>query len=483
MNIDDLILKVSEYDDREETKEKIKLAYDLAAHYHRNQTRQSGEPYIIHPLSVAYILQEMHADRDTICAGLLHDTLEDTELTKEDITRLLNEDVANLVDGVTKISNFHYLSKEENDIANTQKLINGLTEDVRIIIIKLADRLHNMRTLNFKSETKQKSISFETLEIYCPLANLLGAYKLKGELEDIALKYINPNKYKQIEYEIQQIKEKDGDILNEMLENIKRKLNDKNIPNTLKYRIKNIFGIYERLSEGDELRDIHDLLALKVIVNSIDDCYSSIGVIHSQYRPLNSFFKDYICNPKTNLYQSIHTTVFAPGDNLVQMQIRTPYMDKIATYGVARYFDEYKEEAREKMQKEIKDNYQFFQSLMEIKRDYEDNEGFVRQVKEELLSEKIYVINSQGLTIELPKGSTVIDFAYKMGSQIGNKTVGAYVNDGIKPPFHVLHNMDRIQIITNDLASGPNEEWLKDAKTAKAKRKIKEFNEKKFAGN
>ena len=475
MNIDDLIAKVSEYDDREETKEKIKLSYDLASYYHRNQTRQSGEPYIIHPLSVAYILQEMHADRDTICAGLLHDTIEDTELTKEEITRLLNEDVANLVDGVTKISNLHYLSKEENDIANTQKLINGLTEDVRIIIIKLADRLHNMRTLGFKSDAKQKSISIETLEIYCPLANLLGAYKLKGELEDIALKFINPKKYDQISYEIEEIKQRDDDMLEDMLQNIHTKLNEKSIDNTLKYRIKNIYGIYQRLVEGDELRDIHDLLALKVIVKSIDECYSSLGVIHSQYKPLNALFKDYICNPKTNLYQSIHTTVFAPRENLVQMQIRTPYMDKIATYGVARYFDEYKEEAREKMQKEIRENYQFYPSLIEIKRDYEDNEGFVRQVKEELLSEKVYVINSQGVTIELPKGSTVIDFAYKIGSHIGNKTVGAYINDEIKPPFYVLHNMDRIQVITNDFASGPSEEWLKDAKTAKARRKIREF--------
>ena len=295
----------------------VKKAYDYARHLHNGQVRQSGEPYIIHPLNVAYILSEMHADSDTVCAGLLHDTLEDTNIKKEDIAHYFNQNVANLVDGVTKLAKMNFSSKQDQNYANTRKIITGITDDVRIIIIKLADRLHNMRTLQFKSEFKQKENSLETMEIFVPLAYYIGAYRIKSELEDLSLKYLKPDVYKRIVEKKIKLEETSGDILKEMLYKIETLLNDRNIPNEIKVRTKNIYGIYKRLSEGHKLSDIHDLLALKIMVDEIKNCYIGLYLVHSKYKPINDKFKDYICNPKTNMYRSLHTTVFGPDDNLL----------------------------------------------------------------------------------------------------------------------------------------------------------------------
>ena len=470
-----LIEKVSEYLSQEEV-EMVKKAYAYANNMHSDQYRENGEPYIVHPTTVAYILAEMHADTNTICAGLLHDTLEDTDASKEDIAYYFNQDVANLVDGVTKLAKMNFSSKQDQNVANTRKIITGITQDVRIIIIKLADRLHNMRTLQFKSEFKQKENALETLEIFSPLAYYIGAYRIKSELEDLSLKYLKPKMYGIIKEKKEKVELESEPILKEMLYKIQAILNNKNIPNEIKIRTKNIYGIYKRLNEGQKMSDIHDLLALKIMVDDIDNCYRTLGVIHNEYHPLNDKFKDYICNPKTNMYRSLHTTVFGPDDKLVQTQIRTFDMDQVASFGLTAYWDFLKGDARNVMQEDLKEKYQFFKSLVEINSMFGDNQQFVNQVKSELFSDKVYVYTTRGDIIELPKGSTVIDFAYKIHTDIGNTMVGAYVNDEFVPVDYELKNKDRVRVITDNLSFGPRVEWMDKAHTSLAKRKIKEFN-------
>ncbi len=474
VSIEDLKNMIRSYN--EEDISIIEKAYEFAKDLHKGQVRQSGEEYITHPLSVAYILAEMHADSDTVCAGLLHDTLEDTNITKEDIAENFNKDVANLVDGVTKIRKLNFSTKQAQNLANTRKIITGITEDVRIIIIKLADRLHNMRTLQYKSEFKQKENSLETMEIFVPLAYYIGAYRIKSELEDLSLRYLKPDTYKQIEERKLTLENDNEQSLQEILFKIKSMLEDKNIPNEIKVRTKNIYGIYKRLNDGHRLSDIHDLLALKVMVDSIENCYLTLGMVHKEYPPINDKFKDYICNPKTNMYRSLHTTVFGPDDKLVQTQIRTFDMDKIASFGLCTYWDMNKGQARNIMQKDLKEKYQFFKSLTEINAMFGDNNDFVNQVKCELFSDKVYVYSSKGDIIELPKGATPIDFAYKIHTDVGNTMVAVKVNDEYVPINYTLQNKDRVKIITEALSFGPRAEWIDMAYTTHAKRKIKEFN-------
>ena len=471
--LDDLIAILKEYNPEEV--EIVKRAYEYAEDLHNGQYRQSGEPYISHPLNVAYILAELHADRDTVCAGLLHDTLEDTKITKEDIAHDFNQDVANLVDGVTKLAKMNFSSKQDQIYANTRKIITGITEDVRIIIIKLADRLHNMRTLNFKSEFKQKENALETMEIFVPLAYYIGAYRIKSELEDLSLQYLKPDMYKRIEEKKLKIEDDSQNCLKDMLTTIEGLLTDKNVPNEIKVRTKNIYGIYKRLNEGHKIADIHDLLSLKIMVDTIANCYQTLGLIHSKYHPINDKFKDYICNPKTNMYQSLHTTVFGEDDRLVQTQIRTFDMDKVASFGLTAYWDVEKGKARDVMQQELKDKFQFFKSLTEINAMFGDNQEFVNQVKSELFSDKVYVYTTKGDIIELPKGSTPIDFAYKIHTDVGNTMVGAFVNDEYVPVDYILQNKDRVRIITDNLSFGPRDDWEGKAHTSYARKKIKEF--------
>ena len=473
MNIEMLLKEVEKYNKKDI--EKVRKAYEFADILHKGQYRQSGEPYITHPLNVALILAKMNADTDTLCAALLHDTLEDTSATKDDIKYFFNSEVANLVDGVTKISKMNFSSKEEQNLANTRKIITSITNDVRIIIIKLADRLHNMRTLEYKSKFKQKENAIETMEIFVPLSYYIGAYKVKSELEDISLRYLKPEIYRAIEYKKIKIEEESKDILEEMLEKIEKVLNNNEIPNEIKLRTKNIYGIYKKISKGFKYTDIHDLLALKIMVDNVEDCYRVLGYVHNEYHPINSKFKDYVCNPKTNMYRSLHTTVFGPEERLVQAQIRTFNMDKIATHGLTAYWDINKDGARDKMQKDLRSKFQFFKSLTEINEMFRDNQEFITQVKVELLSEKVYVYTSGGDIIELPVGATPIDFAYKLDENIGNTMIGAYVNDENVPVDYKLVSKDRVRIITNELSDGPNEEWIEKAKTSLAKQKIIEY--------
>ena len=474
MTIDDLLQVIKSYNPEEV--EIIRKAYEYANLLHRGQYRQSGEPYITHPLNVAYILAEMHADRDTVCAGLLHDTLEDTDATKEDIADIFNRNVANLVDGVTKLSKMNFSSKEEQNLANTRKIIVGITSDVRIIIIKLADRLHNMRTLQYKSEFKQKENALETMEIFAPLAYYIGAYRIKNELEDLSFKYLKPDIYEKIAEKKRHLEISSSTCLNEMLLKIQKILNDRNIPNKIKVRTKNIYGIYKQLSNGNRMSDIHDLLALKIMVDEVEDCYRILYLIHSLYHPINDKFKDYICNPKTNMYSSLHTTVFGPEDKLVQAQIRTHDMDVIASFGLTSYWDINKGNARNVMQEDLKNKYQFFKTLTEIDAMFDDNREFVNQVKKDLFSDKVYVYTPKGDIVELPKGSTPIDFAYRVHTDIGNTMVAAVVNNESVPLDYTLKSKDRIRIITDELSFGPRENWINIARTTYAKKRIKEFN-------
>lgn len=473
MNIDKLLEKVRTYNPEEV--EVVRRAYEYANHLHDGQTRQSGEPYITHPLNVAYILAELHADGDTLCAGLLHDTLEDTNTTKEDIANNFNSDVANLVDGVTKLSKMNFSSKEEQVLANTRKIITGITTDVRIIIIKLADRLHNMRTLEFKSSFKQKENALETMEIFVPLAYYIGAYRIKSELEDLSLRYLKPDAYKELSEQKRRVEEDSKGCLQEMLTKIEKMLNERSIPHEIKVRTKNIYGIYKRKKEGDRISDIHDLLALKVMVDEIENCYLTLGLIHKLYHPINGKFKDYICNPKTNMYHSLHSTVFGPDERIVQTQIRTFDLDKIASFGLTAYWDINKGEARSTMQESLRKKYQFFKSLTEINHMFGDNTDFVHQIKTELFTDKIYVYTPKGDIIELPKGSTPIDFAYKLSDEIGNTMAIAKVNGEYVPDNYILKNKDRVIIITDELSFGPKRNWENIAHTSYAKSKIKEF--------
>lgn len=455
--------------------ELVNKSFSYASKLHEGQKRQSGEDYISHPLSVAFILSEMKADANTICAALLHDTIEDTSATKDKLELLFNKDIAILVDGVTKISKMNFSTRDEMIATNTRKIITSLDEDVRIVIIKLADRLHNMRTLGFKSELKQRENALETMEIFVPLAYYLGAYQIKGELEDLSFSYLKPEIYSEINAMLEKTKEQLEEITYELLKDINKLLTSKNIPFELQSRIKNVYGIYKNMSRGKKLSDIHDLLAIKVIVEEIKDCYLALGAVHSKYTPINSKFKDYIALPKTNMYSSLHTTVFGPSDRLVQMQIRTRNMNLIDTYGLTAYWDLNKDNAVTTMQEDLKTKFQFFKSLTEINALTSDNQEFVAKVKEELFDSNIYVYTPKGKIIELPYGSTPIDFAYKLHTDIGNTMVGAIVNDTPVAVDYILQNKDRVKILTDSLSFGPRDEWQDKAHTMKAKRMIREF--------
>lgn len=450
----------------------VKKAYALAAEIHKEQKRQSGEPYIIHPLTVAKNLLDMEIwDQDTICAALLHDTIEDSDLTKEDIAKIINEPTAELVDGVTKISRMNFTSKNNQNLANTRKIITGLNKDVRIILIKLADRLHNMRTLEFKSPQKQKENAIETMEVFVPLAYSIGAYRIKSELEDLSLMYIEPDEYKKIEErKIKMYKEFYPD-LKEMLDKIKRILNDKHIPNKIKFRTKNIFDTYKKIKQGYKLENIYDLYYLKILVDEIDSCFITLGVTHKEYLPISNRFKDYIYNPRTNLYQSIHTTVSGTNNRMTKIKIRTFDMDKVAAFGVPALWNLENGFTREETQKELLKENQFAKRLRELDKTIHDNQEFISSIRSELLTEHVYPYSESGKIIELPKGSTILDFAYAQDETTADKMIKGIVNEKEVGPDYQVGNNDYIKIITGEEVNKDN--WDQFAYTIKAQEKIK----------
>ncbi len=473
LTFDELLKKVSTYITNENDKKMITKAYTFAYEKHFGQKRHTGEDYIVHPLNVAYILSDINADYQTICAALMHDTIEDSNATKEEIANEFSLEIASLVDGVTKINKLNFNGDNEAILANHRKIIVGLTEDVRVIIIKLADRLHNMRTLWVLSEKKQKENALETLEILVPIAHRLGMNKIKSELEDLCLRYSKPDVYFSIVEKLNQSKVERNNNVELMKESLTLLLNNHGIKHKIKGRAKSIYSIYKKLDTGRRFSDIYDLLALRIFVDTEQDCYQTIGIIHSKYRPIPKRFKDYIAMPKENGYQSLHTTVFGENGQLYEIQIRTYEMDDIAEHGIASHWS-YKEKGKTIMQSAMEEKLQFFRTIMELSKEEESDELFINSVKEDVLKSMIYVFTPKGDVVELPLGATPIDFAYKVHSKVGDSMVGAIVNGNIVPLDYKLQDNDIVKINTNKTQT-PSREWVNIAYTAQAKNKIKAY--------
>lgn len=466
--------KVKKYITKEEDIDLINKAYLFAFEKHFGQKRLTGEDYIIHPLTVAYILTGINADTETICAGLLHDVMEDCGVSKEEIEEKFNKEIAFLVDGVTKVNKLNLTSDSEAGIINQRKIFVGLSEDVRVIIIKLADRLHNMKTLFVHDEKTRKAKARETLDILTPIAHRLGMNNIKASLEELSLRYLKPDEYYQISEKLNQKKAERDKSVADMIASVSEVLNKNGIAHEIKGRSKSIYSIYKKLDKGKRWNDIYDLLALRVFVNTEAECYQALGIIHSKFKPIPKRFKDYIAMPKTNMYQSLHTSVFGIGGQIYEIQIRTYEMDRIAEYGIASHWS-YKENGKNHIQSEMEQKLQFFRAIMELKNTEENPEDFVRSVKEDVLKNTIYVFTPRGDVIELPNGSTPIDFAYKVHSKVGDSMTGAIVNEGIVPLDYKLENNDIVKINTSSNSSGPKKEWLDIAHTTQAKNKIKNY--------
>ena len=476
VTIDMLINKVKEYDEDPKDLDLIMRAYEYAERKHFGQKRISGDDYIQHPLNVALILTELKVDAACIAAALLHDTIEDSDCTKEEEAKLFGEDVALLVDGVTKINKLHFNNFSEQMAANQRKILVGLSEDVRVIFIKLADRLHNMRTLYVMTEEKQKKKAKETLEILTPVADRLGINKIKSELEDLSLRYLKPDVYFDILEKLNAKKrDMDDDVAN-MLKEVSDLLDEHHIKHEIFGRSKSIYSIYKKLSKGKKFNDIYDILALRVLVDTEPECYLVLGLIHSKYKPVPNRFKDYIAMPKTNLYQSLHTTVFGVDGKLFEIQIRTYDMHKIAEYGIASHWS-YKAHGSVKTVKDsMEAKLQIFRSIMELNEESDNSVDFINSIKKDILTnDSIYVYTPKGDVMELPVGSTPVDFAYKVHSEVGDSMVGAIVNDNIVPLDYVLHTGDIIKVNTSKSSKGPNRDWLNFAVTSQARNKIKSF--------
>ena len=478
ITIDELIERVKVYNSNEEDLKLIRKAYDFAAKKHFGQKRISGDDYIQHPLNVALILTEINADAYALAAALLHDTIEDSDSTKEEIEEHFGSVVALLVDGVTKINKISFNSETEQIAANQRKILVGLSEDVRVIIIKLADRLHNMRTLYVLSEEKQKRKARETLEILTPIAHRIGIYKIKSELEDLSLRYLKPEAYYDVVEKLNLKKSARDDAVKKMMNEVSELLTEHNIVHEMKGRSKSIYSIYQKLNKGRKFNDIYDILALRVFVNTEQECYLALGLIHSKYKPVPKRFKDYIAMPKTNLYQSLHTTVFGIDGDLFEIQIRTYEMDKIAEYGIASHWS-YKEKKDASVKDVMDQKLQIFRSIIELNDESTSNVEFIDSIKKDILtSDVIYVYTPKGDVIELPEGATTVDFAYKVHSEVGDTVVGAIVNDNIVPLSHTLKTGDIIKINTNK-NSKPSKDWLKFVVTSQARNRIKSYYTKK----
>ncbi len=480
--IDDIITYCQSYLHNKDNLNLIKKAYDVAKKKHEGQFRKSGDPYIQHPVEVAYILATLHAGPDTIAAGLLHDVLEDTDMSKEEMAATFNKDVAEIVDGVTKISKLKYMTKEKALAHNHEKLLLAMAKDIRVILVKIADRLHNMRTIQFHSEEKQKRIAQETLDLYAPLAHRLGMYRIKAELEDLSFKALEPEKYAEIAKEISFKKTERDEDVEKMISTVKGLLEKNHINHyDIKGRVKNIYSIYKKIiTKNKTIDDIYDLLALRVIVDSVEQCYHVLGIIHSIWTPLPMRFKDYIAVPKPNMYQSLHTTVVGPAGKIYEIQIRTYEMDQIAEFGVAAHwaYKENVEYSHEKEQLEIVNKLKWYKDLTT----YVENsatEDPLDSIIEDIFSANVYIFTPKGDVYDFPAGSMPLDFAYRIHSDIGNKTVGAIVNGKIVPLSYKLKTGDVVEIKTNKACTGPTSEWLKLAKTSHAKTKIKAFINKK----
>ena len=458
----------------------IQKAYETAREAHKDQKRKSGEPYIIHPLCVAIILADLELDKETIVAGLLHDAVEDTWMTCDEITREFGPEVALLVDGVTKIGQLSYSKdKVELQAESLRKMFLAMAKDIRVILIKLADRLHNMRTLQYMRPEKQQEKARETMDIYAPIAMRLGISKIKVELDDLSLKYLKPDVYYDLVHKVALRKSEREQFVGAIVKEVKKHMDDANIKAQVDGRVKHFFSIYKKMVNQDKTIDqIYDLFAVRILVDTVKDCYAALGVIHEMYKPIPGRFKDYIAMPKPNMYQSLHTTLIGPNGQPFEIQIRTYEMHRTAEYGIAAHW-KYKESSDGKapVGKSEEEKLNWLRQILEWQRDMSDNKEFMSLLKNDLdlFADSVYCFTPQGDVKTLPSGSTPVDFAYSVHSAVGNKMVGARVNGKLVPIEYEIKNGDRIEIITSQNSQGPSRDWLKLVKSTQAKNKINQW--------
>ncbi len=467
----------------------IGKAYTLAKEAHENQLRKSGEPYVIHPLEVAFILADLELDIESIVAGILHDVVEDTDYTLEQIEHLFNKEVALLVDGVTKLGQIQYtsqnkqLQKEEIQAENYRKMFLAMAQDIRVVLIKLADRLHNMQTLKYMSPEKQKEKAEETLNIYAPIANRLGICKIKAELEDLSLRYIDAEMYYDLAQKISKKRVERIQYIEDIIDQIKVKVEEAGISAIIEGRPKHFFSIYKKIvNKSKTLDQIYDLFAVRAIVGSVKDCYGVLGIIHELYTPIPGRFKDYIAMPKPNMYQSLHTTLMGIEGTPFEMQIRTEEMHRTAEYGIAAHW-KYKEGKKDgTVQDQSEEKLSWLKEILEWQRDMSDNQEFMNALKVDLdiYTDQVYVFTPKGELLTLPKGATPIDFAYNIHSDVGNKMIGAKINGKIVTFEYVIKNGDRIEILTAQNSRGPSRDWLNIVKSTQARTKINQWFRKQF---
>lgn len=453
--------------------EKLEKAYVLANEAHNGQNRASGEPYITHPLEVAYILADLELDCDTLVGALLHDVVEDTDYTLNDVKQEFGENVAIIVDGVTKLGKIQYTTAEEQQVENIRKMLLAMAKDVRVILIKLADRLHNMRTITAKSEMKQREKARETLEVYAALAHRLGMSKIKWELEDLSLRYIDPVAYKEITESINLKKQEREEFINKIIETLKIKTSEINIDSTITGRAKHFYSIYRKMyTQNKSIDELYDLFAVRVIVDSISECYAVLGMVHELYHPIPGRFKDYIAMPKPNMYQSLHTTVIGPNGTPFEIQIRTWDMHRVAEYGIAAHW-KYKEGVDKKT--EVDTKLEWIRQLLEIQNSVVDTDDFMRTLKIDLFADEVFVFTPKGDIVNLPAGSTPIDFAFSIHSAVGSRMQGVKINGKIATLDYILQNGDIVEVMTSSAVKGPSRDWLKLCKTSQARTKINQW--------
>lgn len=451
-------------------------AYELATNAHEGQKRASGEPYITHPIAVAAILADIEMDTASICAALLHDVVEDTNYTSEDILKEFGSEISWLVDGVTKLNRINFKSREDEQAENLRKMFMAMAKDIRVLLIKLADRLHNMRTLNYQNEKKQKAIARETMDIFAPLAHRLGIFKFKWELEDLAFSYLDNEMYREIASRLKKKRKEREDYVNDLINQLKDGLDKAGIQAEIKGRPKNIYSIYKKMiKQNKDVDEIYDKIAIRVIVDDLWVCYGVLGVIHTMWTPLPGRFKDYIATPKPNMYQSLHTTVIGKGGEPFEVQVRTWEMHKTAEYGIAAHW-RYKEgESERAYDKKLEEKLAWLRSILEWQQDINDTGEFMESLKIDLFDDTVYVFTPKSDVFELPKGSCPVDFAYRVHTEIGHRCTGARVNARIVPLDYQLNNGDIVEIITSKNSPGPSWDWLTFVKTSSAKSRIKQW--------